>query len=248
MPDKEAACGGGGGIFPCFLGSGGGSSIHDARAAQLRHAGSGGGGAVLLLADGGITVRGAVSARGGNAASVAWSGTIVGGGAGAGGSILVRSARGVVVTGGIDARGGVGQAGGGGAGGNGFVRIESYGAAPVLGFGIAPPPSWAELPSLRQTDAPRRGATWQLTAVAMPADPVFLFLSLAPANMARRQLPECCRENPLVAQFGDSLLDPARNRPGGVGHLCRNPPGEFVCVRPLRRSRLPGGGRVRCAQ
>ena len=107
------------------------------------------GGAIAIMADGTITITGAISARGaaGTAGSVAAGGSGGGGGGGSGGAILLQSIRGIFVNAGalLDVGGGAGGAGGtlgvndGGTGSSGMIRcaLPANTAQPALSLFIS---------------------------------------------------------------------------------------------------------------
>jgi len=161
-------------------GGGGGSGVLGAIPGV---GGSGGGGVLVILADGAVTVRGRLSARGGDSVYA----NNASGGAGGGGALLLRSMRALTVaTGQIDARGGSGVNPPYADGGVGFVRLDAYGSRPVLGGQIMPAPRVNELPTLA-TELPflnpRRGASWDLTSVSVPDDVMVLCLSLSDPDL-----------------------------------------------------------------
>lgn len=152
--------------FELVGGSGGGGGAFAAAGA-----GGGGGGVLVVLSDGPVTIRGTVSARGGDP----WAYPGYEGGGGAGGSILVRSVLMVTVASSatVDARGGVASA----AGGDGFVRLDAFGGAPQVAGSVTPAPRLLALPDLRATNTPVVGGTWRLQALTAPNDRAMLFLS-----------------------------------------------------------------------
>ncbi len=130
-----------------------------------------GGGTIVLLAGGRIDVRGTVTAEGMTSSS-----------GGSGGSILLRGHQGVTLYPGSH----VTAAGGLGAipatnGAPGYVRIDAFGAPPILQGTITPNPTVVELPFLRAQSPPRIGATWRLDLFAPENAPVFVAAALAPA-------------------------------------------------------------------
>jgi hypothetical protein len=130
-----------------------------------------GGGTIVLLAGGRIEVRGTVTAEG-----MTWfSG-------GSGGSILLRGHQGVTLYPGshVTAAGGLGSIPAT-SGAPGYVRIDAFGAPPILQGTITPNPTVVELPFLRAQSPPRIGATWRLDLFAPENAPVFVAAALAPA-------------------------------------------------------------------
>jgi hypothetical protein len=133
-----------------------------------------GGGTLVLLAGGRIEVRGTVTADGQD--------NIAGG---SGGSILLRGDAGVhVLPGGrVTAVGGIGfpppppwqmQT----DGSPGYIRLDAWGAPPVVQGSFRPLPTVLELPYLRSLTQPQVGTTWLLHVHAPENSPVFVAASL----------------------------------------------------------------------
>ena len=138
-----------------------------------------GGGTLALLAQGRIEVHGAVTADG------ILSGTSLplnnSHGGGSGGSILLRGAGGVTILpgGSVTARGGTAlNAHPTTLGAPGYVRLDAWGAPPVIQGTIDPPPTALELPHLRAQSPPQIGATWILDVLAPENSPIFVAASL----------------------------------------------------------------------
>lgn len=134
-----------------------------------------GGGTLALLAKGRIEVYGTITADG---FSTSYSG-------GSGGSILLRGEAGVSVlpSGVVTARGGTYfSAPTGTYGGPGLIRIDAYGAPPVIQGSVVPVPTVLELPYLRQVVPPQIGASalLQVFAPETPATAVIFSASLFP--------------------------------------------------------------------
>jgi hypothetical protein len=126
---------------------------------------------VALLAGGRIEVRGTITAAGTD-----WNS------GGSGGSILLRGHQGVTLYPGslVTAEGGLGAIPATN-GAPGYVRIDAFGAPPILQGTITPTPTVVELPYLRAQSPPRIGATWRLDLFAPENAPVFVAAALAPA-------------------------------------------------------------------
>jgi hypothetical protein len=171
--------------FTLWGGSGGGSAPGD----DLYYGpyGGGGGGVIVLLADGAVTVSGTVTVRGGDAWTVKTANGETIGGPGAGGSILLRSMRALRVE-----SGAVLSAMGGSIlglwyippmGGDGFVRLDAWGAPPVVLGKVEPQPLVLELPHLAETIPPRIGKQFGVSGASEPGDVVGLFLAKRGANL-----------------------------------------------------------------
>jgi hypothetical protein len=136
--------------------------------------GADGGGTLALLAGGRIEVHGTITADG-----------FVGGlmGAGSGGSILLRGDTGVIVmpSGSVTARGGNATIQYS-RGEPGFVRLDAWGAAPVIQGTVDPAPTVLELPHLRAISQPTIGTTWTVDIFANETAWVYLAASLGPGN------------------------------------------------------------------
>lgn len=157
--------------------AGGGVSEYDSSCWQFLtpHIGAPGGGALFLHAQGRIEVDGSVTADG----SAPWRA-----GSGSGGSILLRGDAGVIVHpgGSVTARGGAYHNDPPVTfGGPGYIRIDSWGAPPLVQGTVAPPATQLELPYLRCQSAPQVGHTWVLDVFAPENSPIFLSASLQPA-------------------------------------------------------------------
>jgi hypothetical protein len=132
--------------------------------------GGGGGGTLVLLVAGRIVVNGSVTA---------WGGFSLSAGFGSAGSILLRGLGGVSVAAGgvVDAASFVGGSG------QGYVRIDSYGASPFVAQGtVSPAPTLVELPYLETAGDPQIGTTWSFDLFGPPGDLAIVALSLGPAN------------------------------------------------------------------
>jgi len=135
------------------------------------------GGTLVLLAQGRIEVGGAVTADGYHPGSSS----------GSGGSILLRGAAGVTVL----PNGSVTALSGSYIfqptpppitfGAPGYVRLDAYGAAPVIQGTVNPAPTVLALPHLRTQSPPQIGSTWILDVLAPENAPIFLAVSLQPA-------------------------------------------------------------------
>jgi hypothetical protein len=140
------------------------------------HWGGFGGGTLVLLARGRIEVHGTVTADGFHPGS---SG-------GSGGSVLLRGDAGVhVLPGGVvTARGGtfgLSSRPPETNGAPGYVRLDAWGAPPVIQGTVDPPATVIELPHLRTQSPPQIGTTWTLDVLAPENAPIFLGVSLQPA-------------------------------------------------------------------
>jgi hypothetical protein len=136
-----------------------------------------GGGTLVLLAGGRIEVDGTVTADG----DTAFSG-------GSGGSILLRGNGGVnLLPGGrVTAQGATGfvppwppQMSSGAAG---YIRLDAWGAPPLIQGTVTPAPTVIELPYLRSLSQPHIGTTWTLNLFTLDNAPVFLAASLTAGN------------------------------------------------------------------
>lgn len=140
-----------------------------------RDTGGEGGGTLALLAAGRIEVYGTVTADGGGGPA-----------GGSGGSILLRGGGGMIVLPGgtVTARGSPGTAPPPNPpqpisdGALGYVRLDSWGAPPVVMGTVVPPPTVLQLPYLRAQSPPRVGTTWILDAFAPENATVFFAASL----------------------------------------------------------------------
>jgi hypothetical protein len=134
-----------------------------------------------LHARGRIDVHGAITADGGDDSTA---------GAGSGGSILLRGDGGVNVFPGatVTARGGIGRVvylpfkPGVCDGENGYIRLDAWGAPPVVQGVVAPPPTAIALPYLHAPSPPTIGTTWTLRVFAPDTGWVYVAASLAPAS------------------------------------------------------------------
>jgi hypothetical protein len=139
-----------------------------------RHYGGAGGGTIALLAGGRIEVHGGVIADG---YSTSTSG-------GSGGSILLRGAGGVVVhpggrvTASVIPYPGLPAPPPQANGGPGYIRLDAWGAPPVVQGLVDPPALVLELPHLRTQSPPRLGTTWLLDVFAPESSPTFVAVSL----------------------------------------------------------------------
>jgi hypothetical protein len=143
-----------------------------------------GGGAIALLAEGSITITGAVRASGWGAGQT--SGCQLGG-AGAGGAILIRSLQCVWISGSLVAAGGYTfNLSGPSRGGDGFVRIDSYsacGAPNLTGASVTPAPLVASLPFLAALGSARIGQVYRVRCASAPGDVLGWYFSQALAGL-----------------------------------------------------------------
>jgi hypothetical protein len=128
-----------------------------------------GGGTLVLMAGGRIEVGGTVTADGDASLS-----------GGSGGSILLRGDAGVTVLPGgtVTARGGTAAPPPSTSGAPGHVRIDAWGAPPVLQGTVTPAPTVLELPYMRTQSPPTIGTTWILDIFAPVNSPIFVAASL----------------------------------------------------------------------
>jgi hypothetical protein len=147
--------------------------------------GSKGGGTLVLLAGGRIEIDGMVTADG--------QSIVAGGyGCGSGGSILLHGDVGVTLLPGgtVTAQGGTGPFAPQpyppqySFGAPGYVRLDAWGAPPLIQGTVTPAPTVLELPYLRTQSQPRIGTTWSLDVFAPASTPVFLAASLTPGSGA----------------------------------------------------------------
>jgi len=143
-------------------------------------------GTLALIAAGRIDIHGAVTADG-----IGWTSTGQGNpGSSSGGSILLRGGIGLVVhpTGSVTARGGPsaplapfewpwpyarsGEAG--------IIRLDAWGAPPVIQGTVDPPATVLELPHLISYSPPQIGHSWGLGILAPDGSPLFLAVALQP--------------------------------------------------------------------
>ena len=132
-----------------------------------------------MLAQGHIEVDGLIIADGIHRGTYAPHPSSAGGGSG--GSILLRGAGGVTIlpTGRVTARGGTAlNVHPTTVGAPGYIRLDSWGAPPVIQGTIDPPPIALELPHLRTQSPPRIGSTWILDVLAPDNAPIFVAASL----------------------------------------------------------------------
>jgi hypothetical protein len=140
-----------------------------------------GGGTLVLHARGRIDVHGTVTAEG----EVDWIA-----GAGSGGSILLRGDGGVNVFPGavVTARGGTGPVQFPpfkpevSNGDNGYIRLDAWGAPPVVQGVVTPLPTVIALPYLHAPSPPIIGTTWTMRVFAPDTGWVYVAASLAPAS------------------------------------------------------------------
>jgi hypothetical protein len=138
-----------------------------------------GGGTLVLLAGGRIEVDGTVTADG-----------YPGFAGGSGGSILLRGDAGVTLLpgGSVTAQGGTAPVAPQpfppqvGFGAPGYVRLDAWGAPPLVQGTVTPAPTVLELPYLRTQSQPHVGTTWMLNVFTPANAPVFLAGSLAPGS------------------------------------------------------------------
>lgn len=180
MPQGGRHAGTYGSVIPFSLegGSNGGDrDIYDQWCFQYQttYVGGFGGGTLVLHAGGRIDVSGAVTA----------DGAYIGSG-GSGGSILLRGDQGVQVMpgGSVTARGGAypiwepPQT----YGAPGYLRLDTYGAQPLVQGTVDPAPTVVELPHLRTQSPPQTGRSWILDVLAPENAPVFLAIALRPIS------------------------------------------------------------------
>jgi len=154
-------------LRPLRGGSGGGGGYSTSAGTCAGGGGGGGAGALVLAANGTLTISGTIRANGGGAGSVAGASCARGGGGGSGGALrLVAS----TITGGgrVEALGG-GTAFGGFAGAPGRIRMESF----VNTFGTNVDPAATRMPSPGPVSNPVN-PTIEITAVdgaPPPLDP-----------------------------------------------------------------------------
>ncbi|MCA8973412.1 MAG: hypothetical protein KDC98_01755 [Planctomycetes bacterium] len=138
----------------------------------LRSMGGGGGGTIVLEAGGRIDVYGRVSANG---ASGGWSTSV-----GSGGSLLLRGLGGLTVhSSGLVQATAIPTVPNSYAG---VIRLEAYGAAPVLIGLVDPPPITFRLPRLEEMSPPIIGNQWGVRVQAPRGDGVFLAASFRPGS------------------------------------------------------------------
>ena len=149
--------------------------------------GGDGGGTLVLLASGRIEVHGTVTANGQDGF---FPSSLTSSGAGSGGSILLRGDAGVRVFPGasVTASGGFGvptfppYQPGMCNGSNGNIRIDAWGAPPVIQGTVYPTPSVVELPFLRALSQPNIGTTWTLQVFAPDTGWVYVAAALGPSS------------------------------------------------------------------
>src|SRR5262249_49491560 len=145
--------------------------------------GSGGGGTIAILAEGSITISGAVTARGGDIDLVAagLSAPASTGGPGSGGSILLRSLQCLRVSGTIDATGGAWLPSTWqrrGATRSARTEVSRPAGAPALaGAAITRAPLVAALPFLTQLEPARIGQVYRARCASAPGDVVGWYVS-----------------------------------------------------------------------
>ena len=160
---------------------GGGVGYWDPGCSQFLSFAFGGiaGGTLVLLAGGRIEIHGTVTADGGGGLS-----------GGSGGSILLRGDAGVIVLpgGSVTARGGLALpaplpwSASYSYGAAGFVRLDAWGALPVILGTVAPAPTELELPYLRSLSQPTIGTTWTIDVFAPDTAWVYVAASLTPGS------------------------------------------------------------------
>jgi hypothetical protein len=130
-----------------------------------------GGGTVAILAGGRIDVFGTITADGDDFHA-----------GGSGGSILLRAEQGVTLHPGSRVSAVGGQGGQPHLNGDiGFVRIDAWGARPVLQGTVSPTPTVLQLPHLRSASLPVIGTSWRLEMYAPANAPCFVAAALLPA-------------------------------------------------------------------
>jgi hypothetical protein len=147
---------------------------------QYAYSGGKGGGTLVLLAGGSIEIHGTVTADGRSSSA----------GGGSGGSIRLRGYGGVhVLPGGtVTARGGTAPVPpapwlpGMSMGHDGHVRLDAWGAPPVVQGTVSPPPMMLQLPYLRAQSQPTVGTTWTYEIYAPQTGFVYVAAALAPGS------------------------------------------------------------------
>ncbi len=176
-----------GSVLPFSLdgGSPGGDrrNYSDANCFQFasRDTGGEGGGILALLAGGRIEIHGTVTADGFSGVS-----------GGSGGSILLRGDGGVTIhpTGVVTALGATAPLAAFpyppqmGFGAPGYIRLDTWGALPVVQGTVTPTPTVLELPHLRTLSPPRIGTTWTFDIFTPEASVVFAAASPIQGNGA----------------------------------------------------------------
>lgn len=190
-------------------GSGGGGAV--------LHGGGGGAGTVVVIADGKISVTGAISASGGPGVNSPSTNS----GGGSGGVVALRSLRGVhiaktgrvlaVAVSATNTR--LEQ-----RGSDGFVRLDSYSGTPLVEGSVAPSPSVMTLPDLAQLGTATLGGRLKMRVVSIPGEQVVLALAGRGANIP-------------MGLMGTLKIDPSTMLivgTGKTGNLTHDPRIEFT--------------------
>ncbi|MFO1050869.1 MAG: hypothetical protein U1F36_01480 [Planctomycetota bacterium] len=139
--------------------------------------GGGGGGVVVVLTDSTLDLAGFVSARGPQPATSS---------PGAAGGIFLRALDVVTIhaTARIDAAG-IQDLFGFSGSGDGYVRLDGYGASPVIAAGatITPAPLSLAVPAMRHAQPPQVGVVYVVEAATGPGDNVAFFVATGSANI-----------------------------------------------------------------
>jgi hypothetical protein len=138
-----------------------------------------GGGTLVLLAGGRIEVHGTISADGGGGFA-----------GGSGGSVLLRGDAGLTVmpSGSVTARGGTAPLAAApwppqmSFGAPGYIRLDAWGAPPLIQGTVDPAPAVIELPYLRSQSPLAIGTTWTLNVFAPDTAWVYVVASLGPGG------------------------------------------------------------------
>ncbi len=170
--------------------------------------GGSGGGTIALHAGGRIEIHGSVTADG-------WHPGRTSGGGGSGGSILLRGDAGVHVFpgGSVTARGGTitNPINPVINGAPGYVRLDAWGAPPIIQGTIDPPATVLELPHLRTTSPPQIGTTWSLDILAPQNAPVFVSGSLLPVAGTPTPFGPLGIDLSVAASLGVSVPQPSHD-------------------------------------
>ncbi len=157
--------------FSLLGGSGGGGTANPFSGGFEGLGGSGGGGSVLLAADGPIVIRGRISAKPGTGMAP-----------GSSGSILIQTTSTLRIEGIVDASETPGTAPLT-VGGEGFVRLDTYGDPGSIAGTVTPLPMQVVMPQCRDAGAPQVGSTWQIHVDAWPQDVVAVWLAGRNTNL-----------------------------------------------------------------
>jgi hypothetical protein len=173
-----------GSVLPFSLegGSPGGELLYwDSPCLQFQYSDPGGrgGGTLVVLANGRVDIHGTVTADGLDSSA-----------GGSGGSILLRGEGGVNIfpSATVTARGGTAPVPppqfpfGMSTGHDGYIRLDAWGAAPVIQGTVLPPPTVIQLPYLHTRSQPNIGTTWTFEVFAPVNGLVHVAAALAPAS------------------------------------------------------------------